>query len=79
MQWWTPEAPRLSLVFVFCSSLMSRPCYSPFSSFFNVANYNSRLHTFFTSTLTMDLVVLHFSELCFQLLFFWFDLQYLVS
>jgi hypothetical protein len=74
------EAPKFSLVFVFCSSLMllcMQDLVIPPLVLFSMLLITTQGYIlFFTSTSTMDLVVLHLRKLCLQLLFFWFDLQY---
>jgi hypothetical protein len=74
------EAPKFSLVFVFCSSFMllcMQDLVIPPLVLFSMLLITTQGYIlFFTSTLTMDLVVLHLRKLCFQLLFFCFDFQY---
>jgi len=81
MQLWTDlKLLSFSLVFVFCSSLMllcMQDLVIPPLVLFSMLLITTQGYIlFFTSTLTMDLVVLRLRKLCFQLLFFWFDLQY---
>jgi hypothetical protein len=68
------EARKFSHVFVFCSSLMllcMQDLVIPPLVLFSMLLITTQGYIlFFTSTLTMDLVVLHLRKLCFQLFFF---------